>query len=94
MPPTVSGVCFSCTCCRARTSNGAGRSDAVFQTLAAGDGSRRCRRQLAAVSGERRQVCCNPLLPRPQTGSVSEADYEALVLKLHEIQVSSKAGVT
>lgn len=23
----------------------------------------------------------------PQTGSVSEADYEALVLKLHEIQV-------
>ena len=28
----------------------------------------------------------------PQTGSVSEADYEALVLKLHEIQVGGEAG--
>ncbi len=28
-----------------------------------------------------------------QTGSVSEADYEALVLKLHEIEVRSSGAV-
>lgn len=31
---------------------------------------------------------------RLQTGSVSEADYEALVLKLHEIQVGGGGGGT
>ena len=28
-----------------------------------------------------------------QAGAVSEADYEALVLKLHEIQVGAQAGI-